>query len=505
MLRTIRAETSPAITTQIKRVFHFAMNIYLATLVTYSLLMIALGAWVSARVRQSNQFFVAGRNLGSGLLFATMLAANIGAGSTVGATGLGYGQGYSAWWWVGCAGIGSLILATTVGPKIWAIARDHNLYTVGDYLEHRYSKATRITGAVFLWFGGLTILSGQVIAVAWILNVIAGTSKPIGCLLAITAITAYFAAGGLHSAARVNILQLAVKMVGFLLALAFLACARDGFGNAVNVKLNPGTAQTYFSVFGNGAITVSGFLITLVPAFIVSPGLLQKIFGAKDPRSVRIGVTANGICLLLFAAIPVIMGITARAYFPVLQRNELALPTLLTQLLPTWVGAFLLAAIFSAELSAADAVLFMLTTSLGKDLYKGLLKPEATDRQLITMTRLSVILCGILGLIFAINLESVIQALSIFYSLMTAVFFLPIIGGLYWSRISARVALASIAVTVTILTLLESGPKLAARLMLPVPSLLIAIVTGGIVMLVGSLLFPRIAPNEIQRESQTRN
>ena len=477
--------------------------------------MIALGAWVSARVRQSNQFFVAGRNLGSGLLFATMLAANIGAGSTVGATGLGYNQGYSAWWWVGSAGIGSLILAMTVGPKIWTIARDHNLYTVGDYLEHRYNKATRVTGAAFLWFGGLTILSGQVIAVAWILNAIAGTSKALGCLLAIVAITTYFAAGGLHSAARVNILQLIVKITGFLLALGFLGYSHGfgGLGNAATAKLDPNAAQEYFSFSGNGVGTVVGFLITLVPAFIVSPGLLQKIFGAKDTRSVRIGVTINGICLLLFAAIPVIMGIIARGYLPALQRNELALPTLLTQLLPTWIGAFLLAAIFSAELSAADAVLFMLTTSLGKDLYKGLLKPKATDRQLITMTRLSVVLCGIVGLIFAIKLESVIQALSIFYSLMTAVFFLPVVGGLYWSRIPARAALLSIAVTVAVLTVLESGPKLVTawptaralgtvidqiKTALPVPSLLIAIAAGGIVMITAALLSPKPVVTKIQ-------
>src|SRR5690242_4338714 len=110
----------------------FRMNIYLITLVVYSIAMIALGVYVSSKVRQSNSFFVAGRNLGSGLLFATMLAANIGAGSTVGATGLGYSLGYSAWWWVGSAGIGSLILATSVGPKIWEIAREQNLYTVGD-------------------------------------------------------------------------------------------------------------------------------------------------------------------------------------------------------------------------------------------------------------------------------------------------------------------------------------------------------------------------------------
>src|SRR5262247_2717016 len=101
-------------------------------LVIYAGLMVGLGAFFSQRVRASSDFFVAGRGLGAGLIFSTLLAANIGAGSTVGATGLGYRDGLSAWWWVGSAGIGSLILAFTVGPKIWRVAKENNLYTVGD-------------------------------------------------------------------------------------------------------------------------------------------------------------------------------------------------------------------------------------------------------------------------------------------------------------------------------------------------------------------------------------
>src|SRR5262245_31606215 len=123
---------------------------YLLILITYALAMILFGAYLSRRVQQSSDFFVAGRGLSAGLIFSTLLAANIGAGSTVGATGLGYRDGLSAWWWVGSAGIGSLILAFTVGPKIWRVAREQNLYTVGDYLEFRYNRTMRGLVAVLL-------------------------------------------------------------------------------------------------------------------------------------------------------------------------------------------------------------------------------------------------------------------------------------------------------------------------------------------------------------------
>src|SRR5512145_3470729 len=107
------------------------MSLHLTLLIIYSFSIVGFGIWTARLVRGSSEFFVAGRSLGPGLILASMLAANIGAGSPVGAAGLAYRDGLSAWWWVGSAGIGSLFLAFWVGPKIRAIAAAQNLRTVG--------------------------------------------------------------------------------------------------------------------------------------------------------------------------------------------------------------------------------------------------------------------------------------------------------------------------------------------------------------------------------------
>src|SRR5437867_141295 len=125
----------------------------------------ALGLHIGRRVRDSSDFFVARRALGPGLIFSTMLAANIGAGSTVGATSLGYSAGIAAWWWVGSSAFGSLVLAFWVGPAIRRVAEAHMLNTVGDYLEFRYNAAVRATIAALLWAGSLFILAGQLVAI----------------------------------------------------------------------------------------------------------------------------------------------------------------------------------------------------------------------------------------------------------------------------------------------------------------------------------------------------
>src|SRR4029077_19376951 len=117
-----------------------SMNLHLALLLAYAVLMVGVGLFMGRGVRAAADCFVPGRSLGPGLLFATMVAANIGAGSTVGAAGLGYRDGLSAWWWVGAAAMGSVVLAFAIGPRVWTIARDGDLRTVGDFLEQRYGR-----------------------------------------------------------------------------------------------------------------------------------------------------------------------------------------------------------------------------------------------------------------------------------------------------------------------------------------------------------------------------
>ena len=456
---------------------------YLIILTTCAALMIGYGAFVSRRVKESSEFFVAGRGLGAGLIFSTLLAANIGAGSTVGAAGFGYRDGLSAWWWVGSAGIGSLILAFTVGPKIWRVAYAHNLYTVGDYLEFRYSRSVRGLVALLLWFGSLTILAGQLIALAWILDVIFGIDKAVGCLLGAAVTTSYFSLGGLQGAARVNALQLIIKLVGFGLAIIWLLDYLPHPSSATEAcYICPQSSDPYHKLTGIGAPRVLQVLAILAPSFVISPGLLQKVFGARDERAVRIGVGLNAIGLLAFAIVPALMGMMAREHFPALANSELALPTLLTKLLPVWLGGLLLGAIFAAEISTADAVLFMLTTSLSRDLYQTFIRPAASDEQLTQVARETAVICGALGALLGILLPDVLSALTIFYTLLVAALLLPLVVGLYSSRVTARSALITMLVSTTI--------TLAVWLFSPqhlgwwgAPPVIFGIAAGAVVML----------------------
>src|SRR6266496_3794335 len=110
------------------------MNLQLILLIVYSVALVAIGMWIARFVRGSADFFVAGRSLGAPLLFSTVLAANIGAGA-----------------------IGSVFLAFFIGPRVWRIAKEHNLYTTGDLLELRYGALVRGVVTLLIWLGTLSI------------------------------------------------------------------------------------------------------------------------------------------------------------------------------------------------------------------------------------------------------------------------------------------------------------------------------------------------------------
>lgn len=429
------------------------MSLHLAMLAGYSLALMALGLWIGRRVRGAGDFFVAGRALGPGLIFSTMLAANIGAGSTVGATALGYTGGIAAWWWVGSAAIGSVALALWIGPAMRRVAAAHDLRTVGDYLEFRYGAGVRGLIAALLWAGSICILAGQLAAIGSILETVAHIEFTFGCTIGGLVIMVYFAAGGLLASARVNVVQLAVKLGGFALALPLALSAIGGWDGLAEVRA--GDPQ-YWSFWRAGPPGVM-YLALLTPSFVVSPGLLQKIFGARDDRAVRAGVGLNALGLFLYAAVPALLGIVARGRFPELTSANNALPMILMYGLPPLVGAIGLAAVFSAEISASDAVLFMLTTSLSQDLYKRFVNRTASESQVLAVARWTTFVAATLGVGLAIALGSVVDALTIFYTLLTVSLFVPILAGLFAPRTGSGAALASIAAGVVAMLALQFG------------------------------------------------
>ena len=334
-----------------------------------------------------------------------------------------------------------MFLAFFIGPRIWRVAKAHNLFTTGDFLELRYSALVRGVVTLLIWLGTLSIFAGQLIAGAAVLEVVAGIPRWEGTMISAFVVTTTFMAGGLIGTAWINVVQLAVLLSGFIVAVPMVLSKAGGLEGIAHAPQVPATFMDF--LYSGGPL--SGWtLLVFAPAFVISPGLVQKAYGAASERAVRIGIGAQAAALSVFAFAPALLGMAARATHPGLTNPNIVLPTVLVEQLPPWFGALALAAVFSAEVSACDAILFMLATSLSKDLYKRFLQPEADDREVLLIARLASLAGGAGAVVLALLLETVQDALAIFYSLLGVSLLVPVVGGLYLRRAGAREALASI-------------------------------------------------------------
>jgi SSS family solute:Na+ symporter len=141
----------------------------------------------------------------------------------------------------------------------------------------------------------------------------------------------------------------------------------------------------------------------------------------------------------------------ARVHIPDLEDPQTALPFMLMTGVPPWVGAFALAAVFAAEVSSADAVLFMLATSGARDLYKRFLNRRATDAELLRAVRLIAVAASVIGYVLIFVVGTVIGALQVFYSVMVISLLIPVLATLLMTRPPVPAAYASVIAGITAL------------------------------------------------------
>ena len=191
------------------------------------------------RVSGTRDFFVAGRALGPGLLFATLLAANIGAGSTVNAAGLGYQHGHRGLVVGGVggrryAGAGLLAGPAHVACSLGSTRCARSATTSNSATDPRCARQWRCCSGSARW----PSWRGQLIAMAWILEVVAGAPRWLGAVVGGLVMTVYFMAGGLLSSAWVNLVQLVVLMCR--LSDRSAAGAGGGRGTLGGTRARPG-------------------------------------------------------------------------------------------------------------------------------------------------------------------------------------------------------------------------------------------------------------------------
>lgn len=461
----------------------------------YFALIFGVGLYATRFVTDATDFLLAGRRLGLVLATAALAATHFGGGFVVGTGAWGYTYGLIGMAYAVGVGLALLILAVVAARRM----RQLGLVTVPDYLEHRYqSKAARALGALLSLVAIIGILGAQVWASQGALSIL-GVDPVTGAIIATAVFIVYTAASGLWGVTLTDAVQLVIIFVGIPVAAIMGLQAVGGFDgireSLIATGLEPAgsngldaaavmAVDAYFHPLGAGGALVLAAILPAIMYTLIGQDFYQRLFAARDEKIAVRAAALAGVILMAYAAFPALAGMAARGLFGDAIEPSQAIPVLVAEVLPIWVGAIVVAAIIGAIMSTADSLLVAGTSHLTHDLIGKLVRPNllADPRRMLLLSRLGTVLIGVLALLLALYVQRIIELLLLSYTMYAAGVFIPVVLGLYWSRGTAAGAIAAIVGGSLSGLAIARGWVSAAEL--PLISGLPAIVLGALVSLV---------------------
>jgi len=478
------------------------MNPVYVTFGLYFVVLLGLGILAWQRTGNLSDYILGGRKLGSGVTALSAGASDMSGWLLLGLPGAAYLTGLEAGW----IAVG-LLIGTWANWRVVAsrlrIATENldDSLTLPDYFQRRFADRSGI----------LRILPGLFIFLFFSLYVLAGlvaggrlfeTVFELPYLWAVTtgavAIILYTFLGGYLAVSWTDALQ-AMLMVIALVAVPLMvfSTGETGLFDAAR-ELNPELLNPFTDTDGNplGVLAVLSLLAWGL-GYFGQPHILARFMGISAvgelTRARRIAVGWVSICLVaaILVGLAGIGGLTTTLEGP---DSESVFMRLVEVLFHPVVAGFCLAAILAAVMSTADSQLLVASSAVAEDFYKGLIRPDASQGELVWISRGSVIAIALVALWLAADPDrTVLDLVSYAWAGLGAAFGPVIVVSLLWSGMSRIGAIAGMLVgglTVVVWGQLSGG-------LFDVYEILPAVIFALAVIFIGSKLFPDDASRQV--------
>lgn len=385
-------------------------------------------------IGNSDDFYLAGRNLTPFILAAVLAATNINLYSFIGQSGIAYKYGIPIIWQTWTGNMAMVFSGLFVIP----IFRRLRIRTIPEFLEMRYSKGVR-TLVALIWIFRLAFWLGIILYTAvTAAQIITGLHSFTALILILSVVViVYTMLGGMWSVAFTDVIQF-VLMLGGALILLPIVMSYVGWWPGLVAKL-PKDSLTLVQQTGKYSwkFVLAIFLLGIEWA-CVDQGLLQRAFGAESTRTVAKGLVLAAIITTPFALLWNLPGLAARVIFPHLVNADTAVPLLLAHFIPNIVLGIIVVGLFSSQLSATSGNLNGIATVFTSDIYENVLNRKATDKDVILVARIITIIAGIIMIAFAYAVPILGGAVNAYLTVIAIMdmplFIIAVVYGLLWKR-----------------------------------------------------------------------
>jgi SSS family solute:Na+ symporter/sodium/proline symporter len=416
------------------------VNLYAIVLgiIVITLLVVSL-ARVS-KVKTKADYLVAGRSLPAVVLIFTLLSSWIGSGSLLAGAENAYKHGFPALWQA-AGGWAGLLLIYFIAPR----ARKFAQFTIPDLLEARYNQTARVLGVIAVLFAYTAITSYQLIGGGDILHLVfPSVTARHGQEIIATFVIVFTAIAGMSSVAYMDVAIGLLATITLVVALPILAHIAGGWSTVVSVL-----PATHFQVLGDftGVRALELFLPTCL-LMLGNQSMYQKFFSAKSEKDATRAVVGWFVGIVILETVIVAIAIVGSALFRTGEVSEnpreiLAYTAL--HALPHVLGAIMVGAIFAKVISTANNYLFSPATNLINDVYVRYVRPEASNRNILLVSRVLVVLLGCWSLYQSLGTRSVLEKALYAYTIYSAALTPVILAAFFWKRATAAAAVTSIA------------------------------------------------------------
>ena len=410
------------------------MSVSLAVLILYIIALFAISWYAKKRSEGSNEnYALAGRRLSAPLIGVTIIGLAVGGASTIGVSEHAFRVGLSAGWYTIAWAIGAIVMGLFMAKKY----REQNITTISELIERHHGKNAVILGVFCQIVIQLVIISLQYIAGGSILHAIMPDIFDFKTGMLISAITfiGITFIGGMWSASLSNVLNIVLIYAGILIATV-VQFQKIGSMDGLAASL-PANVPWFSFIDGVGAATITSWVVTLITVNLSLQSILQISLGAKDAATAKKGFVWGGIIMIPVGVLAAFLGICAKAMYPDAQAAQ-ALPQVIVGLQPLLAGVTL-AALWAADVSTACNLLLSAGTLFSSDIYKRFINPECSESRQLLMTRLCVMISGIMTLGLAMSVSSILGTIMIGLSL-TAAFSVIVIIALFFPRYTSKAA-----------------------------------------------------------------
>ncbi len=447
----------------------------LVAMIIYMAVVIVIGVVFAKKANKSSEdYFLGGRSLGPWVTAMSAEASDMSGWLLMGLPGVAYWCGLAdAFWTAFGLAIGTYLNWLIVAKRLRRYSvRANNSITLPDFFSNRFREKKKIImsiAAVFILIFFTVYAASCFVTCGKLFSTLFGAKYETMMIIGAVFVLLYTILGGFLAESASDFMQ-GIVMIIALAVIVIISTANAGGIGAVldNAKSIPG----FFEFFGLGNPTVDANGVQLVEAgapvfgaaadygfltvcsmmawglgYFGMPQVLLRFMAIRKEEELKFSRRIAMVWVVISLAVAVFIGIAGRALFPTAHLTKAAAEsifiTLATSSLPAILAGFVMAGILAATISSSDSYLLIAASAFAKNIYQGVVKKKATDKQVMLVTRITLLAIALIAIVIALDENSVIfNVVSFAWAGFGATFGPLMLFSLFWKRTNRAGAIA---------------------------------------------------------------